>query len=205
VSFARTLCNTIYWLALTVWIAILVAAGVAAASTFAILPDLGVSLAPFAAYPEAEHGRIAAGHVMEPVFAFVDVVQFGAAPVVLLMVLLQHLVFRVPSRRVLAGLRVVAIAGAAALLAYRALALAPEMNRDLRIYWEAAEAGDVVRAEEHRARFDAAHPTASRLISSTLGLLVIALLASPATLAPVRGAEPDRPRLQEPDLARSRP
>ena len=57
------------------------------------------------------------------------------------------------------------------------------MNHELRAYWKAAEAGELEVAAVHRAAFDAAHPVASNLFSVTLGLLVVAVLSSPAALA----------------------
>ena len=177
-----TACNTIYWLALTVWVGALIAAGTAAAATFRILPSMDLILPRFRAFPGDEHGRIAAGMVMEPLFTFVDVVQIAAAAIVVTMVAIQWLLLEDGRRRLLNLLRVACVLLAAALLAYRAVAVTPDMNRDLRAYWAAAEAGDVEVAAAHRADFDAAHGGASDLFAATLALLVAAVLASPAAL-----------------------
>lgn len=177
-----TACNTIYWLALTLWVSVLVAAGTAAATTFTVLPPTELVIPRFHDYPGEEHGRIAAGMVMEPIFTFVDIVQFATAALVLIAVALQWLVFKHGRRSLLNVLRVGAIIVAAGLLAYRAAAVTPDMNRDLRAYWDAAEAGDVETAEAHRASFDADHQGASNLFSATLALLIVGVLASPAAL-----------------------
>src|SRR6185503_19649747 len=67
-----------YWLALTTWISVLVSAGVAAAAVFSVLPRMGVTIERFAGFDHAEHGRIAAGKLMEPIFTFVDIAQAAA-------------------------------------------------------------------------------------------------------------------------------
>lgn len=188
-----TVCNTVYWLALTMWVSVLVAAGTAAATVFSILPSTELILPRFREFPGSEHGRIAAGMVMEPIFTFVDIVQIVAAALVLVMVALQWVVFKNGRRSLLNVLRVGAIIAATALLAYRAVAVTPDMNRDLRAYWSAAEAGDLEVAAAHRATFDAAHVGASNLFSATLALLVAAVLASPAALDGRARPEPRKP------------
>jgi len=180
---ARPLCNTVYWFALTTWIAVIVAAGVAAGFTFTVLPALGLTIESYSALPASEHGQLAAGKVMEPLFAFVDIVQIAMAFVVVLAVVVQVWPLRYALRRVLNAIRVVAILVAVGLLAYRAITLTPEMNRELRAYWSAAEAGDVEKAQTHREAFTIRHPRASDLFSATLATLVVALLVSPAALA----------------------
>ncbi len=197
-------CNTVYWLALTIWVSVLVAAAIAAATTFTVLPNLGLTLDAFSALPAADHGRIAAGKVMEPIFTLVDVVQAGAAAVVLLTVVVQWLAFRCSLRRFANVVRVAAITIAAGLFAWRAATLSPAMNRELRGYWSAAEAGEVAQAAGHRAAFDGMHPRASDLFSATLGLLVIAVVASPSALAvpPVKRVHPPGPVLETPALSR---
>jgi len=184
----RTLCNTVYWLALAIWLGVLIAAGVAAFATFTILPDLGLELESFRAYPSLEHGRIAAGKVMEPIFTFVDFVQIAAVTVVLIMVALQTWIFGYRVRRLFGALRVGSLVVAAGLFAFRAASLSPGMNHDLRAYWQAAEAGEREAAAAHRAAFDAAHPVASNLFSVTLSLVVVAVLSSPAALAEARSS-----------------
>ena len=53
-------CLVIYWISLAVWLSALVAGGIAAAHVFGRLPVLEPVLPRFAAYPAAEHGRLAA-------------------------------------------------------------------------------------------------------------------------------------------------
>jgi len=77
-------------------------------------------------------------------------------------------------------LRLLAIALGMAILAGRLAALAPEMRADLHAYWEAAEAGQWISAEDYRARFQALHPLASRLLTANLACLLVAVACSPA-------------------------
>jgi hypothetical protein len=76
--------------------------------------------------------------------------------------------------------------------------LAPNMNRELRAYWAAAEAGDVEQAQAHRAAFNADHPRADALLRLNLLLLVVAAVSSAAAFTP----DPSkRTGLQAPELA----
>jgi hypothetical protein len=190
-----------YWVALAIWLAVLVAAGVAATSTFTTLPDpaLGLTLEPFANYDHAEHGRIAAGKVMEPIFTFVDLMQVVTGAIVVLMLVLQLTLFKVPMRIFSNLLRMACIAAAIGLVAWRAFTLTPEMNSDLRQYWTAAEAGHVEQAKQHRAAFDANHGKASAMFRWTFLAVLVAIGASAATLGP--RPEPAGSPLERPKLA----
>jgi hypothetical protein len=195
------LCNIVYWLALTVWVAVIVAAGVAATATFTTLPDpdLGLTLQRFTDFDPAQHGRIAAGMVMEPVFTFVDLVQVAAALFVVVMLVLQLALFKVPLWSLSNMLRVACIAVAIALFAWRAFTMTPQMNADLRAYWRAAEAGQVETAMQHREAFDARHGAASATFRWSLVTLVLAVGASAVSLGPrpqpVQSSKLERPKL----------
>ena len=195
--------TVIYWLALVAWIGGLIAAAVAAPSVFGALGDLPVTIESFEAYPHLEHGRLAAGMVMERVFWIVDLIQFVAAPVVAATLVVQLVAagarFRAPSNLV----RTICIVGAAVLLAYRAAALAPTLNRELRAYWQAAEAGRVEVARAHRDRFNEDHPTASAIFTISLVLLFVVAGASAVAGSP-GPAPPAAPTLEPPELLRRR-
>ena len=83
------------------------------------------------------------------------------------------------------------------LLAGYATAVRPEMNRELRAYWEDARAGDVRAADEHRAAFDTRHPVAELILQSNLLILLVAAAASAVASVPGR-------QLEEPRLARAK-
>jgi hypothetical protein len=195
------LTNIIHWLALTAWVSVLVAAGVAAASAFHVLPDpdLGVRLDRFAAFDAAAHGRIAAGQVMEPIFTFGDMVQFAAAGAALITMALQFAWGGMPWRRPANTIRIVAIAAATGLLAVRAATLTPAMNHDLRAYWTAAERGDAEAAAPHYEAFSARHVTTRRYFDLTLAALLVGVGATAAAFSPSRPhrstSNLDQPRL----------
>lgn len=198
----RRLVNVVYWTALVLWVSALVSAGIAAMNVFGTLVDAPIAWERYAAYPGAEHGRLAAGHVMEGVFFTVDLVQFAAIPLVLLTLGAQLMGLRMPLRRPANLLRCACLVTAAGLFAYHALALAPRMNRELRAHWTAAEAGDVAAATAHRTQFNALHPVADTLLRANLVLTLIAVAASAAAFT--RTAAPTRPEpgeLEPPRLA----
>ncbi len=180
---ARKWCDGAYWLALTLWVGVLIAGGVAATASFTILPKLGINLEQYQAYDLTAHGRIAAGKMMEAVFTFVDVVQLVMCLLVLGLVLLQWTVFHRSIKRPANLMRMACLVLATGTFAWRALTLTPEMNRDLRAFWIAAEAGEVQKADQHRDAFSTRHPVASRWYGATFCLLLIVVVVSPAALA----------------------
>lgn len=180
------LCNAVYWLALTMWIAALASAGIAAMNVFGTLQAMPIRLERFSALPLEAHGRIAAGQIMEGVFFTVDVIQFVAAPLTVLMLLAQLAIFRLPLRSPSNLIRTVCVLGAACVLAFHAVMLAPAMNRHLRQYWRSAEAGDLAVAHSHLDQFNDRHVVANRLLQANLVLLVIGVAASAAALGPAR-------------------
>lgn len=194
------LCNIVYWLALTTWVSVVVAAGVAATATFTTLPDLGLTIEQFAAFDQTQHGRIAAGMVMEPVFTFVDLVQVAAALFVVIALVLQVALFKVRGWSLSSLLRIACIAAAIGLFAWRAFTLTPEMNSNLRAYWRAAEAGQAEAAMQHRDAFDAMHAPASATYRWSLVALVLAVGASAVSLGPRPQVE-QLEKLERPKLA----
>lgn len=206
-SFAAKCVNAMYWLALAVWISVLMSAGVSAMSAFTTLPDpdLGLQLEKFAAYDESRHGQIAAGKVMEPIFTFVDVVQLAAGSLVVLMLVLQLTLFAMPWKRPANMIRTACIVLAMALFLFRAVTITPEMNQDLRAYWRHAEAGNAAAAREAQQSFDTAHRRARPLFDGTLLLLLVGVGASAAafTSAVSHGSPPQSGRLEDPELLKS--
>jgi hypothetical protein len=194
-------CQGIYWLALALWVSALVAGGVAAAGVFSVLPKLGLTLQRFEGYDHAEHGRLAGGMVMEPIFTTIDIAQAVVIVLVIMMLLLQLTLFRQPLRRPANVVRTICIAAAAALFVVRVATVTPSMNRELRAYWAAAEASRAADAAEHREAFDALHPVTSRMFNATLLLLLVAVAASAAASVP---PAPVPHSLQTPQLLQRR-
>ena len=203
------LCNAVYWLALAVWLSVLITAGVSAVAVFTTLGEMDVSLEAYAAFEPDEsdvpnaHAHLAAGHVLESVFTLVDFVQFAVIPLMLITLVAQFTVFQQKIRRPANLIRAGCIVIAAGLFAFHALAQTPQMNRDLKAYWDAAKDGDVTTALEHRAAFNRRHPAAEAVLQSTLLLVVLATFASAVAMTP---ALPQRRtnELQTPHLARKR-
>jgi hypothetical protein len=180
--------HLVHWLALTAWVSVLVAAAVAATGTFSILPHLDLTVDGYALTAPADHGRLAAGKVMDPIFSAVDLVQMIAAPLAILTLLIQFVAMKVPWRSAANITRTIVLVLAAGLLAGRAVLVTPEMNSNLRAFWSASEQGDTAAAEVHRQAFDAGHAVASPLYQATLLLLVIAVGAT-ALATPPRPAD----------------
>ena len=203
------LCNAVYWLALAVWLSVLVTAGVSAVAVFTTLGEMDVSLSAFAAFEPDEsvvpnaHAHLAAGHVLEPVFTLVDFVQFAVIPLMLITLIAQFTVFQQKIRRPANLIRTGCIVIATGLFAFHALGTAPQMNRDLNAYWDAAKDGDVTAALQHREAFNRRHPMAEAVLTSNLLLVVLATFASAMALTP---ALPQRrtSEMQTPHLARKR-
>ena len=192
------ICLVVYWLSLAVWFSGLVTAGISASMVFGKLPGMSLELQRFQAYPIDEHGTIAAGLVMSDVFFAVDVVQFIAIPLVLITLVLQLVVFGLPARRPANVVRGVCLLGAAVLFAWYALMLAPSLNSELRLFWQAAAAADLDAAQRHREIFRAGHTTARHILEINSLLVLVSLAASALALGPAPGP---RRRLDPPLLA----
>jgi predicted metal-binding membrane protein len=155
---------------------------------FGTLPGLGLSLPEFAAYqPEGDpgsHGRFAAGMVMERVFWIVDMIQFVAAPSLLLTMIVQLVAPGARSAPTANLVRLLCALAAAGTLAYQASVLSPAMNRELRASWAAARQGDHAAARLQSDRFQTDHPRATAVFNIRLIALVVAAWASAIALAP---------------------
>ena len=191
----------VFWLTLVLWVGALMSGGVAAASVFSILPSLGVELDGYSQFPVDEHGRIAAGMIMEPVFTGIDVAQFVLAAIVIIAFVIELSLTSSRRWRTSNVLRVLALLIAAGTLVWRAAMIMPAMNQDLRAYRAAAEAGDTAEATSRRLEFDEAHPVAQRFMEATLVSLLVTAGATAAGVVPaVRRREESE--LEEPALLR---
>lgn len=207
-SGASKLCNVIYWLALCFWLAAPITAGIAAMNTFGTLPEMPMQLEQYSAYPAEEHGLLAAGIVMEKNFFVVDVIQFASVPVVIITLILQLFLFKMPLRRPANVIRAICLIMAGGLFALYAFTLAPRMNKSLRDYWQAAAAGEIDQARVHQQSFQIDHPRAESILKINLFLLVIAVGASASAMTPTRRS-PASPNsvhdreLQSPELLKT--
>lgn len=184
------LCNIVYFLALAIWLSVLVSAGIAAGSAFGVLNKMDISIARYSEFipDEADvpnaHSNLAAGHVLEPVFFITSAVQFVVVPLVLLTLGAQLWVFGHGKNKLSNIIRTVCILISAGLFAYHAFFITPPMNQDLRDYWQSAKAGDIPAAIAYREGLLSRHGTATNILTSTLLLVLIATSASAATMTP---------------------
>ncbi len=196
--------SLLWWLAVGLWLSVIVTAGVSAAFVFGNLKRTGLVL-PDHPVSEALHWRYAAGRVMIDVFTTVDIAQ--AVCIVLGLTGLATMAVAAPAVRRRTSFRVQAAAFlvAAASFGLHALTVAPPMNAGLRAQWAAAKAGDEAEAERLRAAFDATHETANRLYSLTLAGVAVAGAAAALGAAPAAAATGVGTRLESPRLAGNRP
>lgn len=172
---------------LGVWLGALGMTAAAAATVFPAMKRLSPLLPDYSAYA-GEHWSIAAGVPMQRIFTICDGVQLVCC--VLAAGLVGVPLFR---RGVITATGFELARGGLVALAFFAMLyylflLTPQMNTDLRGYWEAARVGDTERAGELRAAFDARHPTANRVLS-TVGVVVLAALIT-TIVAPRRERRP---------------
>jgi len=180
-----SLLETVHLTALGVWVG---AVGMTAAMAAVIFPQmnhLDPRLPGFSAYP-SEHGVIAAGWVMARVFMILDWAQLATAGLALL-ALIVRVVIRGGAPMRWTGVRLALTLASAGILLWYLLAVAQPMNADLVGFWQAAQAGEVERADALRASFDARHPSASRALGSLMvAALVTILVSGLAATAPPR-------------------
>jgi len=170
--------ETLHAVALAVWLAVVVGAGMAAAVVFPTMKELDPTLPGFVASP-GDHWLIAGGHVGRTVFAISDRVQ--PVCVVIAVVSLAALT---RMQRVGWGwlsIRWSLVGGAGVMAVASGVWLSPRMDANLVAYWEATKAGRVVEAGIYRRAFDADHPKASTLLSVTAGSVLLAIAGAAAS------------------------
>jgi len=183
-TYARVTSVT-YWLALAIWFGSLMTVAIAAMIAFTVLPEQDLTLSAYSDYRPEQHGRIAAGLVLDPIFAITDVVQIVAAIVAVGMVFLQLVAFRMRVSRPANWLRTLAILAAGGVLCYRLVVVTPPMNDALTEYRAAAMAGDVELADRLRASFQDDHTRAERLFQVTFLLVIAAMVLSASAVVPL--------------------
>lgn len=167
----RKVLECLHITALAVWLGSLVMAGAVAAQVFPQMRDLGPRVPSFDRF-EGDHWLIVAGHVGQFTFFTADAIQFACLGVALLTLIAGIGAFGIPLARWSTFLRALALGCAVLIIGYQVLLLGPEMNRHLREYWDAAQAGDNAAAEIRRQAFMDRHPASrSLLVASTLSAL----------------------------------
>lgn len=206
----RALCQTVHLLALGLWTGVLVAAGAFAASVFPIMKGLNPRLPAFEKY-SGEHWLIAGGKVAQRIFLITDIVQFVCAVLSIGTLGCMIWLFGLPRRRPSTIVRALALGVALACAAGLIIVVAPQLNAALRLYWAAAEAGNLEAVAPHRAAVDELHPLSSKLMVGTLISVLTAFIAAAWSASrPWKDAEaaegigPAGARYEQPALLRGR-
>jgi hypothetical protein len=176
----RTVCSMFCWLCLSLWLAAALTAGAAAIGIFSTMPELQVTLADYAHLDAADQTRLAAGLLSEPIFAATDMLQILLSTLLVIGIAGQWLLGMGRDRPLSRLLWTGSIGIAACMLWWRVVMIMPSMNRELRLYREAAADGRTDVATQARAAFDAMHPIASTMMELGAGLLILAVLAGAA-------------------------
>ncbi len=176
VGTVRRVVETSHLLAVALWLGAVTMSGVVAAVVFPLMRDLDPTLGAYPAF-EGDHAILAGGHVGARVFLIADVVQFICGLVVLATTIALVGFLKLPLKRWSSAIRLIAVGGAIMVASYHVMVLAPRMDDALKSYWSLAEQGRTDDAEAKRAEFSADHPTASRTLSGTAALLLVAFAA----------------------------
>ncbi|MEQ8769880.1 MAG: hypothetical protein RIB60_05160 [Phycisphaerales bacterium] len=172
----RRTAETTHLLAIAVWFGAVAMSAVVAAVVFPLMRDLDPTLGAYPAF-EGDHAVLAGGHVGARVFLIADIVQFVCGLIVLATTIALVGFLKLPTRRWSSAIRITAVGGAVLVASYHVMVLAPRMDDNLKSYWTLAEHGETEQAEAARARFSADHPTASRTLSGTAALLLVAFVS----------------------------
>lgn len=175
--------EAIHLTALGVWAGAVFGAGVSAAVVFPTMRSLDPTLGAYPGYA-GEHWMLGAGRVAARVFLITDGVQFACATLAIAgFALARWAGWQRRTRSWAMFLRALALGAAFLLVSYHLLIQAPRMDRDLRAYWDAAEAGDNDDALVHQRAFADRHPGASRVLAGTFATTTIGLALGAWSLA----------------------
>lgn len=186
----HAIARSVHLAALGLWLGAMVMMGVAAAVAFPTMRGLEPQLPAFAGYPK-DHWAIAAGHIMNTLFAVGDWLGLVLGLIALAAIAVPLCVGVRRMATPLGVLRSVATVLAMLIALASLVLMRPGMNADLNEFWAAARAGEVARADVARSRFDAMHPKASLVLSAQAGIVFVALLLSAADIRAGRTREPE--------------
>jgi hypothetical protein len=174
--------DIVFWLALSLWLALSIVGGIAAMAIFPEARELPISMDGYEAFilEDPVLGRqLIAGHLVERVFALAEAPRIACAVITGLALLAELALSRKPP---LARLRLAALAvGAVALLAGTFWAMPGFQSQD-RLYRESASRLETVQqAIDMKPQVDAAHEMASRVATleaaAVAGLIVLSAVA----------------------------
>lgn len=159
---------------LSLWLAAIACAAVAAMNVFGTLDNLPLDTETYAAFDFDEQSRLVAARIMSGVFGTVDWMTFiGAALSAAGLMGVWMLPGRFRARNLILTLGI----GAGAVCCIMYAIMSPELHSLLADRLAAAESGDVESARAIVAEFDPLHERANRLFQFQLGAVLIALIA----------------------------
>jgi len=175
----RAVLETVYLSSLALWLGLIIMTGVMAATVFPMMKDMAPTLGQYAEY-KGDHWLIAAGRIANRGFVISSIGEglclIAAVTSLVFLTMHRHLTY------VAAGARWATTIVLLCILGYSVLMLRPRMGANAGQYWEAAQAGDQVRAEAFQAAFNADHPRASASLSITAVALLVSLAVTAWTL-----------------------
>ena len=191
----RVLIHVLFWLTLCCWIALVVAPGVTGITAFKVLQEqegVGPKYQAFFAQDPEGMSRLAAGLVTDPLFQITSLIQWGLAPLAVILCLIE---FR--PLRLIPGwaqtIRLPLLVGALGLVIYHNALMAPRMSSELTNYRSAAAAMDRPVSDAARARFDQDHTLAETLYSiRLLALLGAVVITAAGTASRVKAPKTDK-------------
>jgi len=180
--------SAFYWLAISIWIAALLAPAAAGIAVFNVLPGMDATFPEFSAATAPNQAAIAGGHVVNPLFIASDIVQLICAAIVLFALGLEQFFWRPAHPSKADYIRIPTLLIAALLTLVEICALGPTSRHHLYAYWDAVKQGSMDVAMEAKAAFDVLHPWSTTLYATSFGLLLIAVVASAVAYSPSHSA-----------------
>lgn len=176
-SGASRAAEVIHLLGLAAWMAALLTGALVAGIIFTTMRPLEPTFAYFSAFPEPQ-ADLGAGFIQARVFLAADSIQFVGAALAILAFIVS-VVARGAVARPSTLIRGTLLAAAVAIFSYHYFALAPRMQNNATLYWEAARAGQVELAHQHHAEFNADHPASVR-VHGAVSIFVLATFVASA-------------------------
>lgn len=200
----RAFCEVVHITALALWLGVLCASGLTAATIFPAARALKPVLPDYAAY-SGEHALIIGGQIAQNVFLASDAVMFICALLAMLTLGALVTLLGVSSKRPAVALRIVSLSIALACATGSLVIVNPALNSALRHHWDAAKAGDTPLALKHKMAADELHPTASRLLAACVLAVMTGLVAGVWSIAAPSASVfvAPRSRYEEPDLLKA--
>lgn len=173
-----------YWLALTIWIAAILAPAAAGMAVFRVLPQLNGTFPEFTAVATANQAALAGGHIVNPLFIFSNVVQIVCAAIAIFALGIEQLYWRPAHHSRADYVRIPTLLMATILILVEICILGPIAREHLYAYWDAVQSNSMDIANQAKTAFDALHPVGTTLYAVTFGLLLITVVASAVAYTP---------------------